>query len=302
MRITMAILLTGLVAGAGCVDLVGAGEKYVEREVKHFTTSSAPDINLETFDGSIEVRAWDKSEVEVIIERRAVSKEAAGTIEVNASQDGNQVNVVARVPKMSGFGLHFNYARSAKLIVSAPSTSNLVAGSGDGSITVERISGRVDLRSGDGSIRGQDLSGDVKAHTGDGSIQLDGISGSLDVDTGDGSVAVSGRLRAVRARSGDGRVTIRADQGSTPSADWDIATGDGSIRVELPDGFNADLDARTSDGSVRMNDVALSNVSGHLERNSVRGQLGSGGPLVRLRTGDGSITLRRSLPAERGTF
>jgi DUF4097 and DUF4098 domain-containing protein YvlB len=302
MRITMGVLLAGLVAGAGCVDLVGAGEKYVEREVKHFTTSSTPEINLETFDGSIEVRAWESPEVEVIIERRAVTKEAADTIEVDTSQNGNQVHVGAKVPKTDGFGFHFNYARSAKLIVSAPSTSNLVARSGDGAINVEGISGRVDLRSGDGTIRGRGLGGDVKAHTGDGSIRLDGISGSLDVDTGDGSVVVSGRLRAVRARSGDGSVTIRADQGSTPSADWEIATGDGSIKVELPDGFNADLDARTSDGGVHINDIVLSNVSGHIERNSVRGQLGSGGRVVRLRTGDGSITLSRAPAAERGTF
>jgi hypothetical protein len=44
------------------------------------------------------------------------------------------------------------------------------------------------------------------------------------------------------------------------------------------------------------------NVTGHIEKNSVRGQLGSGGRVVRLRTGDGSITLSRTLAAERGTF
>ena len=302
MRMTMAILVAGLAGGAACVDLVGAGEKYVVSDTKPFTTSSAPDINLETFDGSIQVRAWDKSEVEVMIERRASSKEAADTIEVNASQNGNQVTVSAKVPKMNGFGFHINYARSAKLIVSAPSASNVVARSGDGAIIIERISGRVDLRSGDGSIRGHDLGGGVKAHTGDGSINLDGVSGSLDVDTGDGSVALSGRLTAVQVRTGDGSVTVRADHGSTASADWDIATGDGPIKLQLPEGFNADLDARTSDGRVRMNDMALSNVGGHIEKNSARGQLGSGGRVVRLRTGDGSITLSRIAAAERGSF
>jgi DUF4097 and DUF4098 domain-containing protein YvlB len=302
MKLTAAIALTALLAATGCIDLVGAdGGKYVERETKYFTTSGTPDLNLETFDGGIEIRAWDKPEIEVVIERRAVTKEAAATIEVRSDQSGNQVTVEARVPKSNGFGMHFNYSRSARLIVSAPGRSNLHAKSGDGSITVERIAGRLDLRTGDGTIRGQDLGGDVKAHTGDGSIRLDGVNGSLDVDTGDGSVIVSGTFTSVRARSGDGNVTVRANNGSVPDTDWDIATGDGSIRLELPDAFNAELDAHTGDGGIRLNDVTVSNVSGKIGRNNVRGQLGSGGRLVRLRTGDGSITLNHVVAAERGT-
>lgn len=303
MKMTAALALAALLATAGCIDLIGADSgKYVERETKHFTTSGTPDLNLDTFDGGIEIRAWDKPDVEVVIEKRAVTKEAAATIEIRSDQRGNQVTVEAKVPKSSGFGLHFNYSRSARLIVSAPASSNLLARSGDGSITVERITGRLELRSGDGSIRGRDLGGDVRAHTGDGSIRLDGVKGSLDVDTGDGSVVVTGTLTTVHARSGDGSVTVRAKNGSSPAADWEITTGDGSITLELPEPFDAELDAHTGDGGIHMNDVTLSNVSGKIGRNSVRGQLGSGGRLVRLRTGDGSITLNRIVAAERGTF
>ena len=304
MRMKTAIALATLLATTGCIDLVGADGRYVERETKHFTTSATPDLNLDTFDGAIEVRAWDKPEVDVVIEKRAVSREAAATIEIRADQSGNQVTVEAKVPKSSHIGFHFNSSRSARLIVSAPRTSNLLAKSGDGSIMVEKISGRLELRSGDGSIRGRDLAGDVKAHTGDGSIRLDGVHGSIDVDTGDGTVDASGTLTAVRARSGDGSVTIRAHGGSAPRADWEITTGDGSITLELPDAFDAELDAHTGDGRVRINDVTLSNVTGKIGKNNVRGQLGSGGHLVRLRTGDGSITLKRAQLAEAtgGTF
>jgi DUF4097 and DUF4098 domain-containing protein YvlB len=296
MSIKTAIVLSGLLAAPGCIDLIGADAKFVERETKRFTISGTPDVNLDTFDGAIEVRAWDKPEIEVIIEKRAVTREVAGTIEVRAEQNGNRVTVEAKAPKSTGF--HFNYSRSAKLIVSAPATCNLAARSGDGSITIEKITGQLELRSGDGSIRGRDLSGDVKVHTGDGSIRLDGINGSLDVDTGDGSIVASGSLTAVRARSGDGGVTIRAAAGSTPSADWEITTGDGSITLELPDAFNAALDAHTGDGGISVHDLAVSDVSGKIGKNNLRGRLGSGGPLVRLRTGDGSITLRRSQLAE----
>jgi DUF4097 and DUF4098 domain-containing protein YvlB len=138
------------------------------------------------------------------------------------------------------------------------------------------VAGHVQLRSGDGSIRGRMLGGDVEANTGDGSITLDG------------------KLTSVRVRTGDGSVTIRAEPGSAPSADWDIVTGDGSVTLEVPDGFGAELDAHTGDGGIDMQDVTLSNVTGSVGKNSLRGRLGAGGHAVRVRTGDGSITLKRS--------
>jgi hypothetical protein len=105
-------------------------------------------------------------------------------------------------------------------------------------------------------------------------------------------------MTSVRARTGDGSVAIHADAGSVPEADWDITTGDGSVTLELPDGFNGELDAHTGDGGIRMNDITVSNVSGTISRSNVRGRLGAGGHSVRVRTGDGSITLRKSLSAE----
>jgi hypothetical protein len=120
------------------------------------------------------------------------------------------------------------------------------------------------------------------------------LGGDIDVNTGDGSIKLDGTLTSVRVRTGDGSVTIRAASGSAPSADWDIVTGDGSVTLEVPDGFGAELDAHTGDGGIHMQDVTLSNVTGNIGKNSLRGRLGGGGRTVRVRTGDGSITLKRS--------
>jgi DUF4097 and DUF4098 domain-containing protein YvlB len=295
-------LLTALAvpfAGLGCVDIIGADQnKYVEREEKHFAVTGKPDVVLTTFDGSIEIRTWDKPDVQVVVEKRGRDQNAVAAIEIHAEQNGNHVEVSVTEPKHTGLNFHFGN-RSAKLLISLPASSDVSAKSGDGSIDIERVTGRVQLRSGDGSIRGRSLSGDVKATTGDGSIKIDGVNGVLSVDTGDGSIAVGGKLTRLHARSGDGSVTIRADAGSAPEADWDISTGDGSVTLEVPDGFDAELDAHTGDGGIRMQDVTVSNVTGQLGKNTVRGRLGAGGREVRVRTGDGSITLRRPLTAER---
>jgi DUF4097 and DUF4098 domain-containing protein YvlB len=285
-----------LVAAPGCVDIVAGidgSAKYVERDEKHFTTTGKPDVVLSTFDGSIEIRPWDKSEVQVVVEKRGRDKDDISAIEVQAQQSGDRIEVSVTEPKHYGMGIHINH-RSAKLIVSVPASSDVAAKSGDGSIDIERITGKVQLRSGDGSIRGWKLGGDVTAHTGDGSIKLEDVNGVLKVDTGDGSINVGGKLTSLRARSGDGGVTIHADQGSAPESDWDIVTGDGSVTLEVPDGFGAEIDAHTGDGHIRMQDLTLSNVTGNMGKNTVRGRLGAGGHGVRVRTGDGSITLRRS--------
>ncbi|SRR5579871_816128 len=270
------VLALALSSGA-CVDLVGAAAgRYVEREEKRFAVTGRPELTLSTFDGAIEVRPWDRTDVEVVVEKRASSKESVAAITVDTKQTGTHIDVDVRAPRMSGFTFHAG--RSAKLIVSVPSGTNVAAKSGDGAIDIEGITGTIDLHSGDGGIRARGLSGDVRATTGDGTVRLSGAFHSLKVHTGDGSVTVTA--------TGAGRT----------AEDWDISTGDGAVTLELPKAFGAELDAHTGDGRIHLEDVTVSNVSGAIGRSTLQGRLGDGGAALRIRTGDGSITLR-SVPS-----
>jgi DUF4097 and DUF4098 domain-containing protein YvlB len=265
---------------SACVDLVGADVgRYVEREEKRYTVTGRPELNVSTFDGRIEVRPWDRSEVDVVIEKHAGSKESAASMVVDARQTGNQITVDVRMPHERH--LSFMFGHTAKLIVSVPRASDLTARSGDGSIDVEGIDGKIDLHSSDGRIEAHAVAGDVSVSTSDGSIRLDG------------------NFTALRARTSDGRIVI-----STSSAradkDWEISTSDGTITFDMPKGFGAELDARTSDGRVHLEDVTVSNVTGSLRKNAVQGRLGDGGAAVRIRTSDGSITLRSGRPSGTG--
>ena len=288
-----AATLALLAVGPGCVVIGADQARYVEHEDKRFTVTGKPEVTLSTFDGSIEIRTSDRPEVAVTIEKRAFNKEAASRIDVHAEQNGNQIVVEVRHSKVAhvfGFGL---LNATAKLIVTMPASGNVHATSGDGAIDIERISGAVNLRSGDGSIHGRDLTGDLTVHTGDGAIRLERVNGAVDADTGDGSVVADGAFKSVHVRTGDGSVNIRAASASTTDADWSITTGDGSVVLEVPEGFGAELDAHTGDGGITLRDVTLSNVSGPIGKNSVRGRLGAGGRTVKVRTGDGAITLKR---------
>jgi DUF4097 and DUF4098 domain-containing protein YvlB len=275
---------------AGFVPVAHADTRYVSREEKNFTVSGAPDVALRTFDGSIEVRTWDKADVHVTIERHAFDEADAKAIEVDARQDGNRIVVEVRKPAGEMFNWFGMRSRRANLIVSVPRSSALSATSGDGSIDVDGVNGKVDLHSGDGSIAASGVKGDLNVSTGDGSIRVQNLDGALQARSGDGSVRADGRLSAVDVRTGDGSVAVTAAAGSAMTGDWNFVTGDGSVRLGLPADFAAEVDAHTGDGAVSIEGLSLK-VSGTLRRNAVRGTLGNGGRMLTLRSGDGSITL-----------
>ena len=268
-RAVLAALAFASVFVTGC-DIVAAA-MHVEREDKRFSVTGKPVVELATFDGSIEVRAGSGPEVLVTIERRGRTEAAAKAIEVSAEQSGDHVTVKVTHPnRVVGWGS----SGSANLIVTLPATSDIDARSGDGSIQIAGITGR------------------IKSHTGDGSITLSGVNGAVDVTSGDGSITVEGRLSKLNARSGDGSVRISAAAGSATTDTWDVSTGDGSVTLELPDDFGAELDAHTGDGGIHVRDLTVSSVTGEIGRDTLRGRLGNGGGSLRVRTGDGSITLR----------
>jgi DUF4097 and DUF4098 domain-containing protein YvlB len=294
MRTIRSGVMLGLaVIGSAACSIDLNAEQYVKKEQKTFTVSGQADVDLKTFDGSIEVTSWDKPEVAVTIERRADSQAEAEALKVTAEQNGNRIVVHAVKPEGRESSVHigFHQGRSVRFVVTLPRTSDLNATSGDGSISVTGITGRVTARSGDGSISTSDIKGDVGLDTGDGSVTAENVSGSLKINSGDGSVTVRGQPQGLIAHTGDGSVNIDVTSATTAASDWELTTGDGGIHVTLPAGFNAQVDAHTGDGGIDAHDFGL-RATGE-DRNDLRGSIGSGGPTIRLRTGDGGITLSK---------
>ena len=298
MRLTVlaGALVGASVLGSACVVSVDSQGQIV-REEKRFTVRGVPELRLTTFDGSIEIQSWDKPDVAIDVEKRGATKEAVDALEIKSFQEGNRIELEVKRPRAENFtGLGFHLSASARLIVSVPQDVNVIARTGDGSIAVERVNGRLELRTGDGSIRASDVSGELVFDTGDGSITVEGARGSLDLDTGDGGVSVTGRLTNVKLHTGDGSIVYRAEPGSEMSDNWDITTGDGGVTLYLPPSMGAELDAHTGDGSIRSDLQFLSGPEPerHENRRTLRGRLGAGGKLIRIRTGDGTIRLRPS--------
>ena len=286
-----AAVLLGVMS-AGCTVAVDSHSEIV-REEKRFTVNGVADLRLTTFDGSIRIEAWDKPDILIEIEKRGPSTATLKDLEVVTDRNGDRIELEVKRPRSESYkGLTFHRTPSASLVAWVPRDTNITGRSGDGSIRIERVNGRIELRTADGSITASHVSGELRLDTSDGAIRVADARGRLQVETGDGSVDVGGKLTSVRLHTGDGSIVYRAEQGSAMSDNWDITTGDGSVSVYLPQDFAAELDAHTGDGSIRTDLAGLDSSTRANSRRSLRARIGNGGRVLRIRTGDGAIRLR----------
>jgi DUF4097 and DUF4098 domain-containing protein YvlB len=237
---------------------------------KNYTLGGRPDLRIETSDANIRVTTWDQNTIDAKVVT-AGYKIGEGGIRVEEHQTGDAVDIEVRYPHHNitvGWGNH-----RVDVIIQMPRE------------------GRVNLRTGDGNIEIAGLKGDMDLHSGDGSENLDGVEGKLHAWTGDGHITAHGRFDELELKTGDGHVDVRAAHGSSLAAGWRLETGDGNVSLEVPGDLAADLDLHTSDGHIDL-DLPVA-AEGKVRENEVRGKLNGGGSSLTIRTGDGSIHLRK---------
>jgi len=237
---------------------------------KSYSISGRPDLRVETSDANIRVTTWDQNTIEakVITTRYKIGE---GGIRVEERQTGDAVEIEVRYPHHD-FMIGWRSGR-VDVVIQMPRE------------------GKVNLRTGDGKIEVAGLKGEMDLHTGDGSIHLDEVDGKLHATTGDGHIQANGRFDELGLKTGDGHVDVRAKNGSSLAAGWRLETGDGSVSLEVPGDLAADVDLHTSDGHIDL-DMPVQ-AEGRIRQNEIRGKINGGGSLLTIRTGDGSIHLRK---------
>jgi DUF4097 and DUF4098 domain-containing protein YvlB len=237
---------------------------------KTFTLTGKPDLRVETSDANIRVYTWDQNTIEAKVTTTHY-KIGEGGIRVEDHQNGDTVEIDVRYP-------HHNLTFD---------TSNHRV---DIDIHLPR-EGRINLHTGDGKIEVTSFKGEMDLRSGDGSQLIDAVDGKLRASTGDGHIRANGRFDELELKTGDGPVEVRAGAGSSLNAGWRLETGDGSVTLEIPGTLAADVDLHTSDGHIDL-DIPVT-TEGKLRENDVRGKINGGGNLMTIRTGDGSIHLRK---------
>jgi len=237
---------------------------------KTYKLTGKPDLRIETSDANIRVTTWDQNTIEakVITSRYKIGE---GGIHIDERQTGDSVEIDVRYPHHY-VGFEWGNHR-VDVIIQMPREGN------------------VNLRTGDGRIELAGLKGQMDLHSGDGSESLDHVDGKLHATTGDGHIQANGRFDELELKTGDGHVDVRAGTGSSLASNWRLETGDGSVSLEVPGNLAADVDLHTSDGHIDL-DMPVS-TEGKIRQNEVHGKINGGGSLLTIRTGDGSIHLRK---------
>jgi DUF4097 and DUF4098 domain-containing protein YvlB len=177
------------------------------------------------------------------------------------------------------------------MTVSVPAGVDVRVVTGNGDVSIERVTGAARASSGNGRVRVAGTQGNVQVSTGNGDVEVRDAKAPVSVRTGNGRVTVVTTEGPVDARTGNGDIdvemrAVRANEG------MQFHTGSGSVRVTLPASYNGELDATTGNGDVR-SDFDLK-VEGRMSPRRLRATIGSGGALLRLSTGNGRLEVRKA--------
>ncbi len=235
---------------------------------KQYTVSGSPEISVSTGDGNVELHPGAPGSIQAQVTTKGY-RIAEDDLRIIERQSGNRVEIELKFPQRSWtFGVASR--RSVRVELTVPPEL------------------RAEIHTGDGSITARGVGGDLRLNTGDGAIQLSDAEGALQARTGDGRIRAQGRFERVSLRTGDGSIELDAAPGSRVAEPWKINTGDGSVRVRVPDDMRYDVDLQTGDGSMSVSPpVSSSTKSEH----HYRGQVAGGGFPITIVTGDGSIRL-----------
>jgi hypothetical protein len=130
----------------------------------------------------------------------------------------------------------------------------------------------------------------VDASTVNGALEIDGVSAPVEAATVNGRIAVNTSTGPVQATTVNG--SIEANMRSLTSGDVRLTTVNGSVSAGLPPQINATIDAETVNGRVET-DFPVK-ITGKISTRHLRGNIGNGGPTLKLVTVNGSISLHEA--------
>jgi DUF4097 and DUF4098 domain-containing protein YvlB len=123
-----------------------------------------------------------------------------------------------------------------------------------------------------------------------GGISIENVDGRLEYETTNGGITLVGVAGNVRGETSNGGVDVQLTGDRWSGEGLDVRSTNGGVDVTIPANYSARLETGTTNGGM---DIGFPvTVQGRLNRHLTT-QLGDGGPLVRVTTTNGGVTLRR---------
>ena len=226
----------------------------------HQTYAITPDgrVELDNINGDVHISTWDQNEIKVDAVKYANSKERLddARIEIDSGKEYLSIRTKYRDHDLNfNWGSH-NNPPSVEYTLTVPRTIRLDE--------IKLINGSLDLAGVTGEVRASCINGRLEAHN---------LSGRADLST------INGHLDA------------RFDQLSGSS--MELHSVNGSVELTIPSDSKAEIEASTVSGGIE-NDFGLHVNHHRYVGHDLRGELGSGGPRIKLANVNGRIEIRHA--------
>jgi len=166
-----------------------------------------------------------------------------------------------------------------------------VAETGAGSITITSGKATVLAKSAGGDIRLGKMDGETSAQTGSGSVSVKSSRAKLTVKSSGGDLRIEDAGSSVQAHTGSGSVC--ASFSAQPKGDCSLTSAGGDIRVKIREQLSFDIEAKTAGGDVMTELPITATVVGKPRSGELKGTLNDGGTTLLIKTGSGSIAIRK---------
>jgi hypothetical protein len=223
-------------------------------------------LELSNSNGRVEIKSWDKNEVEIVAFKRvqAVSKKQAeewmNKLKIEVLQTGDRIVIETITPTsfksgggfidwLFGDGMH---SFSVEFEIRVPKSIDMNISTTNGKIYCEQIKGRFRLHSTNGKITGREMEGLARCKTTNGSIDFEFVA-------------------------------VQAEE------EINFLTTNGSIRIYLPENFSAQVNLKTTNGHIE-SDFPLT-LQESWSKQHLFGTIGTGNSTLICNTTNGSIHL-----------
>lgn len=215
-------------------------------------------LSLDNINGDVEIRAWDKNEIQIEGEKSAKTEEELKLIDLQMTVSDSKAAIKVTLPKRTGgvFGNDNTIRATVKFTIRVPA-----------SVAVEQVN----LVNGRLTLTG--IHGAVDGHSVNGRIEASGLAANTRLKTVNGQISAS----FVKTVSGQ---RIR------------LETVNGEIAVKLPDNAGAALKASVLNGHITT-DFPLGDDS-KVRARTVKGTIGDGRASLEISSVNGQVKINRS--------
>jgi DUF4097 and DUF4098 domain-containing protein YvlB len=234
------------------------GEELREEFHQTYPLSATGRVSLENINGGVQIKVWDRAALQVDAVKKAYRRDRLAEAKIDVTASEENIRIKTEYPEGSlnfrGGERRYDNPATVEYTLTVPRRAVLES--------IEVINGSLDI---------EGVEGSVKASSINGRVTTTGLLGEAKLST------INGQLQAT---------FTRLDETKPIS----LSSVNGSVTLIIPSDSNASIRAGTVHGGIS-NDFGLQIRHGEYVGHNLEGQIGSGGPRIKLDNVNGSIKI-----------